>query len=91
MQNEAFRNLEDNFVYPALVEVRPLENYCLEATFANGVKKIVDIKPYFKYSFFAPIKNCELFNQVHAEYGGVVWNDEIDLAEEALYDEGVTV
>ena len=91
MQDEAFGNLEDDFVYPALVEVKPLDDYSLEVTFANGVKKVVDIKPYFKYSFFAPIKDYELFNQVHAEYGGVVWNDEIDLAEEALYDEGVTV
>ena len=40
---------------------------------------------------FQPLENLDLFNQAHVDYGGVVWNDEIDLAQESLYDKGVTI
>ena len=84
-------DLEKLLSYPALIKVVPLDDYYLLATFSNGESKKVDIKPYFKWEVFQPLKDEKLFKQAHAEYGGVVWNDKIDLAQEALYDKGVPV
>ena len=83
--------LEELLSYPALIKVVPLDDYYLLATFSNGESKKVDIKPYFKWEVFQPLKDENLFKQAHAEYGGVVWNSKIDLAQEALYDKGVSV
>ena len=91
MHNETVGNLAQEFDYPALVKVEPLSDYCLKATFSSGEVKKVDVKPYFKYAFFEPIKDYALFNKAYVEYGAVAWNDKIDIAEEALYDKGVTV
>ncbi len=84
-------SLKDYFSYPSLVKVEPKEDYFIEATFSDGVTKKVDIKPYFQWKVFMPLKDLGLFNQARADYGGVVWNDKIDIAQEALYDKGVTV
>ena len=89
MQNA--RAVKDYFSYPSLVKVEPKENYFIEATFSDGVTKKVDIKPYFQWKVFQPLENLDLFNQAHADYGAVVWNEKIDIAQEALYDKGVTV
>lgn len=89
MQNSAA--LKELLSYPELTKVVPLENYCLKATFANGEVKVVDIKPYFEWEVFQPLKNVDLFNKAHADFGGVVWNEKIDLAQEALYDKGTLI
>ncbi len=89
MQNSRFVK---NYVnYPSLIKVVPKQNYFIEATFSDGVIKQVDIKPYFRWEVFKPLKNIDLFNKAHAKNGGVVWNDKIDLAQEALYTNGITV
>lgn len=89
MQNSAA--LKELFSYPQLIEVHPKKNYFLEVTFSDGVTKVVDIKPYFQWKVFQPLKDTELFNKAYVEYGGVAWNDKIDIAQEALYDKGRTV
>ncbi|GAB6392040.1 MAG: DUF2442 domain-containing protein [Treponematales bacterium] len=37
---------------------------------------------------FRKLKDAALFGKAHIEGGAVVWNDEIDIAPEALYEEG---
>ncbi len=91
MRDRASSTLKSYLDYPDLIEVEPCDDYCLKAKFATGETKIVDIKPYFQWKVFQPLQDVELFNKAHAEYGGVVWNDKIDLAQEALYDKGVLV
>ena len=73
---------------PELIAVKPTKDYCLIVTFGNGEVKKVDFTPYFKYEVFKPLKNKSLFNKVHVRYGGVSWNNEIDLASASLYDAG---
>ena len=74
---------------PTLIEVTPLDNYYLKVVFDNGETRKVDFTPYFQQEVFKPLKNKELFNKVHVKYGGISWNDEIDLASASLYDAGV--
>lgn len=89
MQNRA---KETSFLdCPTLTDVVPLADYNLRVAFDNGEVKNVDFTPYFRYEVFEPLKDVELFNKVHVRYGGVSWNDEIDLASASLYDAGVLV
>lgn len=72
-----------------VLNVAPLENYCILAEFENGEKRVYDIKPLLERAVFSPLKNIELFNSVYIEYGAVTWKDyngnEIDICSDKLY------
>lgn len=71
--------------------VRPLENYTVLVTFADGRKKIFDFFPLLGMKCYQPLKNKDLFNSVYVDYGTIVWNDgEIDIAPETLFEEGIS-
>lgn len=42
----------------------------------------------FDLEVFKPLKNKSLFNQATADCYGVIWNDEIDIAEYELWING---
>ena len=71
--------------------VRPLKDYKLWVRFNNGEAKIFDFKPLLDLPIFKPLADVEVFNSVYIDHGVTVWNDgDIDIAPEALYNEGVT-
>ncbi|MCL2338457.1 MAG: DUF2442 domain-containing protein [Proteobacteria bacterium] len=74
-----------------LVSVQALPNYSLALEFEDGVKKVFDFKPELALAPFAPLKDIALFNRATATSGGVVWNDDIDISAEYLYDNGILV
>ncbi len=78
--------------YPKITRVVPLRNNELEVLFENGTTKIYDCTPLLKESVFEPLKNSYLFKQVHVDTGGygIIWNDDIDLAESELWVNGKT-
>lgn len=70
--------------------VRPLADWKLWVRFNTGEAKIYDFKPMLNYPAFKPLLDEELFKQVYIDYGIVVWNDDdIDIAPEELYKNGV--
>lgn len=75
--------------------VRPLENLMLSVVFQNGTEKRFDLHNLF--SAIPQLKmlanNTELFNQVHVDAGGygIVWNDDLDLNAEDIWEDGVEV
>lgn len=74
--------------------VNPLNDYKLSVIFAEGVTKIYDVKPLFqKWAIFNALKDVTLFINVKVDQGGygVIWNDDIDLSCDELYENGVTV
>lgn len=75
--------------------VNPLPDYRLSVQFAEGITKEYDVKPLFeKWDAFTLLKDHpELFYDVKADVGGygVIWNDEIDLSCNELFENGVTV
>lgn len=75
--------------------VNALPDYMLSVQFAEGVTKIYDVKPLFSVwnSFKALQKYYELFRSVRVDQGGygIVWNDELDLSCEELFENGETV
>ena len=75
--------------------VNALPDYRLSVQFAEGITKIYDLKPLFdKWPVFTELKNNqELLYSVEVDAGGygVVWNDDIDLSCDELYENGETV
>lgn len=75
---------------PRLKSVRSLPNYTLEVQFMDGTQgqvKMIDLITSKEAGVFAELKDEEIFNQVHLEYGVVTWPGEIDLAPDAMYHE----
>ena len=71
--------------------VAPLENYQLLVHFWDGTTKIYDVNPLFeKWPRFNALKEHGLFDEVCVDIGGygVIWNDQIDLSCDELWENG---
>lgn len=75
--------------------VNALPEYCLCVQFAEGITKTYDVKPLFKiWPVFQQFKKTpELFYRVKVDRGGygIVWNDELDLSCDELFENGKRV
>ena len=72
--------------------VRPMEDYRLWARFNTGEAKVFDFKSLLDCPAFAALSDRTVFDSVYIDYGVPIWNDgDIDIAPEALYDQGITV
>ena len=75
--------------------VYALPDYRLSVQFLEGVTKVYDAKPLFERipAFCALRGRPQAFADVHVDTGGygVVWNDELDLSCDELWDRGVRV
>lgn len=76
-------------------EVIPLDNFVVSVLFVNGVKKIYDVKQLFPLfpQMFKPLKeDPNLFKSVFVDCGGcgISWNEDIDISECELWENGIT-
>lgn len=74
--------------------VAAVPEYKLSVQFCEGVTKIYDVSPLFeKIPAFSGLRNEELFSDVHVDVGGygIVWNDDLDLSCDELWENGATV
>jgi len=69
--------------------VQYLHDYELLITFSNGEKRVYDGEDDITQGIFTQLRNKALFARARIELGTVVWNDELDIAPEALYAESV--
>ena len=76
--------------YPRVESVQPLTGKRLLVGFANGITKVYDCTSLLACVPFKPLADEALFRCVKADpHGyGVVWNDDIDLAESELWENG---
>ena len=90
---EVLQAMRETMESPAWVvkEVQPKEDYTLLLTFADGSKKIYNAQPLLEKAIYAPLKDIAFFLCAKAECGTVVWHDEIDIAPECLWANGVPV
>ena len=79
--------------FPQIESVYPLSQYRLLVTFRNGVQKIYDCSDLLKKQPFHLLENLSLFQSVTVDQGGygVIWDDNIDLAESELWLHGEEV
>ncbi len=74
--------------------VNVLPDYKLSVQFAQGVTRIYDVKPLMqRFSAFKALENAELFSSAEVDVGGygVIWNDDIDISCDELFENGETV
>ncbi len=76
--------------YPRVESVTPLAGKRLLAEFTNGVTKAYDCTPLLACGPFKPLADDAMFRCVRADpHGyGAVWNDDMDLAESELWENG---
>ena len=72
--------------------VQAMPNDCLKVQFVEGITKIYDVQPLFEKwpPFEALKKDRELFSKVKVAPGGygVVWNEDLDLSCDELFEFG---
>ena len=82
-------------MFHKIKNVFALPEYKLSVQFSEGVTKIYDVKPLFeKMPVFAELRNRpQEFVCVSVDVGGygIVWNDELDLSCDELWENGVQV
>ena len=81
-------------MFHKIKNVSPLPEYKLSVQFAEGVTKIYDVKPLFqKIPAFKSLESNNDFSGVYADVGGygIIWNEELDLSCDELWENGVTV
>ena len=76
---------------PRVKSVTPLEGKHLLVTFVNGLQKVYDCHEILNLDRFQLLKNEALFKAVRVDAGGygVSWDDEMDLSEYELWNNGV--
>lgn len=66
------------------------EKTTIEVTFQDGKVKRYDMARLFpKYPQLAALKNRELFTAGKLAGYGIIWNDELDLETETVYEDGI--
>lgn len=99
--NEVCERLEnkyakaEDYTSHRIKSVNPLPNYKLNIQFEEGETKIYDVSLLFdKWPAFKRfIEDPELFEAVKVDKAGygIVWNDDLDISCNELYDNGETI
>lgn len=76
---------------PKILKAIPLENYQIKILFDNNITKIYNFEENFKYDFFSPLKDYNLFKTLKVDIGGhgISWNDDLDLSEFELWNNSI--
>ncbi len=74
-----------------VTSVKPEDDYILLVTFITGEQKTYDCKPLLDKGIFKQLKEPKIFKMAHVDAETVVWNDELDIAPEELYEAGQPV
>ncbi len=69
-----------------VAKVKALEDYTLLITFTSGEQRIYNARPLLDKAIYAPLKNITFFLGAKADCGTVIWNDDIDIAPEHLFE-----
>ena len=74
------------------VELKYLDGTALEVLFQDGMVKQYDISVLFsKYPQLKALEDRKIFLQGKLSAYGIIWNDDLDLETETIYEEGKTV
>ena len=78
-----------NYIVTAVI---PEDNYTLLIEFIDGSRKRYDVKPLMqKYHIFQRLNDQSYFRRAHPDGLTVAWDDELDIAPETLYEQGIPV
>ena len=79
-------------MFHKITKITPLPGLQLQASFENGDMRLYDVNALMpRFPMFESLKTINgLFELVRVDTGGygVVWNDELDLASEEIWQSG---
>lgn len=78
-------------MFHKITSLATLPNYILLVGFNDGIYKQFDLKPFMeKYPPFQSLAIDGLYEQAQIDVGGfgIVWNDELDVSAEGVYERG---
>lgn len=82
-------------MFHKIKSVAPVSDFKLSVQFSEGVTKVYDMKPLFKkMPVFKQLENDPVeFTCVTVDVGGygIVWNDDLDLSCDELWENGAVV
>lgn len=87
----------NDYVYSAgkpawiVTDVQPREDYTLLLTFSDGEKRVYNARPLLEKNIYHKLKNLSFFMSAREDCGTVVWNEDVDIAPEHLYENSVSV
>ena len=70
----------------SVLEATPHKDYTITLKFNDGTTRLYDAKPLLEIPLYEKLKNPGFFIQAKADCGTVIWNDDIDIAPEHLYE-----
>ncbi len=78
-------------MFPRITQVRHVQGYRLELTFADGIRAEMDFraKVVGRGGVFKPLEDLDFFRQVRVdpEAGTLIWPNDLDLDPDVLYSE----
>jgi hypothetical protein len=74
-------------MFPKLLEVKGLDNYCLSLKYEDGSQGIAHISYLAHTGIFKECDRNNLFKKVYfdQESNAVAWNEDLDICPNALY------
>ena len=81
-------------MFHKIKNVTALKDYKLSVQFSEGITKIYDVSELIKTnSMFYDLKDIELFYSVEVDVRGygIIWNDDIDISCDELFENGKTI
>lgn len=76
---------------PTAVKVEPLKDYKLLVYFDNDEKKVFDVLPYIKGSWYGRLKDFNYFRAVQTDGYTVCWPEGQDICPDELYECGKAI
>lgn len=70
-------------------KVEARDDYKLALTFADGERKLFDMKPYLDKGVFRELRDPEMFKTARVCFSSVSWANDADFDPEALYELGL--
>lgn len=74
---------------PRPAEVKPLDNYMLQIVFANGEKRLYDMKKQLDKPFYFRLKSPEIFKTVKVSDITLEWITGEDICPDELYNNSI--
>jgi hypothetical protein len=72
-------------MYPSVVSVNPLPDYCLLLVFDNQEKRTLNMKTFLDKGVFQELRNEAIFRTVRVNFDTIEWSNGADLDPEYLY------
>lgn len=78
-------------MYPAVIEVKPLENHILKLKFDNNQIRLFDMKKYLDIGRFKELRDINQFNQVKICFDSIEWSNGLDFDPEILFEKSIKI